>query len=148
MIAVAVAALLTALAPAAAGAPSDAAAAWVGQQAIPSDALAKDAAARAAWHAATPRRYARTPWVYDFHGPSSPTRIMTENGRAFAVGSVCKPHDCGDNILAFVLAPGGAHAAGAILHRDDAGKTAESYFGNPTPLEREWLRAKLREGRN
>jgi hypothetical protein len=139
------AAVLAAHAPATAGAPTNRSAVWADKHNIPNDALKQDAAA---WDAVTPRKYARTSWVHDFLGPSSATRIMTENGRAFAVGSVCKPHDCGDNIVAFVLEPGGAHAAGAVLLMDGDRKLAEEYFGNPTPLEHQWLRAKLWEGRN
>jgi hypothetical protein len=72
---------------------------------------------------------------------------MTENGHAFAVGSVCKPHDCGDNIAAFLVEQDGAHAAGGVLLMDGDRERAETYFGNPAPLEHEWLRAKLWEGK-
>jgi hypothetical protein len=37
----------------------------------PSSALAKDAAARAAWHAVTPKTYAKIAWIYSLDGTSS-----------------------------------------------------------------------------
>jgi hypothetical protein len=143
-----VAAVLAALAPVAAGGTANWAAVWADKHNTPYDALKQDAAARAAWQAATPRKYARTAWVHDFMGPSSPTQLMTENGQAIAVGSVCKPHDCGNNTVAFVVAPGGAHAAGAILLMDGDRKLSETYFGNSTPQERKWLHATLWKGKN
>jgi len=114
----------------------------------PTLALEKDAAAGVSWHEVVPLRFRRVSWIYDLFGNSSQTKIVAENGRVYALGSVCKPHDCNDNEAAFLIEPGGGHAAGAILLLKNNKLVMVSYFGNATPLEHEWLRELLIAGRN
>jgi hypothetical protein len=57
-------------------------------------------------------------WVKDyaktFNGPSSPSKAVTVGGQAYTLGWVCKAHDCGDNQLNVLFAPGGAQAWGLL----------------------------------
>jgi hypothetical protein len=114
----------------------------------PTIALEKDAAAGASWHEIVPLRFRRVGWIYDLSGNSSQTKIVAESGRVYALGSVCKPHDCNDNQVAFLIEPGGGNAVGVILLLKDNKPVMVSYFGNQTPLEHEWLRELLIVGRN
>jgi Inhibitor of vertebrate lysozyme (Ivy) len=132
----------------AADAPTNWAAVWTNRMSAVSDNLKRDTAARAAWRKIVPPKYARTSWVYDLMGPGSETKIMTENGQQFAVGSVCKPHDCGNNTVAFLLEPTGSRAAGGILLLNGDKKLLETYFGGPTTTEQAWLHAELWAGKS
>jgi Inhibitor of vertebrate lysozyme (Ivy) len=108
----------------------------------PSVVLRKDVTARAAWHKVVPRKYAKVKWVYDLEGTFNPPKLMSENGTVYAVGGACKPHDCGNNNVYYVIEPGGHHAYGAILLIRNNVPTYE-YFGKADPLQHEWLREEI-----
>ena len=49
------------------------------------------------------KNYAKT-----FDGPSSPSKDVPIQGKVYTLGWVCKAHDCGDNQLHVLFAPGAA----------------------------------------
>jgi hypothetical protein len=49
------------------------------------------------------KNYAKT-----FDGPSSPSKGVPIQGKVYTLGWVCKAHDCGDNQLHVLFAPGAA----------------------------------------
>lgn len=54
--------------------------------------------------------YART-----FDGPSSPAKDISVGAETYTLGWVCKAHDCGDNQLYVLFAPGGSRAWGLLV---------------------------------
>lgn len=70
--------------------------------------------AMAAWRAVTPAAYRKIAWIARLEGTAMPMRRVVLDGRATFVGSVCKPHDCGGNSVAFALAADGSSAAGMV----------------------------------
>lgn len=97
----------------------------------------------AAWKAATPAAYRGVGWIANFSGVGlGPVESHRIEGREWLVGSVCKPHDCGDNAVAFALAADGAAAYGllrAVTPRADF-----VTFGAPPPALRALLMQRLK----
>jgi Inhibitor of vertebrate lysozyme (Ivy) len=56
------------------------------------------------------KQYAKT-----FDGPSSPSTEVTVGDEQYALGWVCKAHDCGDNQLYVLFSPGGKKAWGLLM---------------------------------
>ncbi len=112
----------------------------------PSVALDKDKGAHASWRKIVPEIYQQTSWISELFGNAGETKIVSESGHIYALGSVCKPHDCYNNGVAFLIEPGGGHAAGALLLIRPDNTASEIYFGDATPLEHEWLRERLLAG--
>ena len=97
------------LIPALAGAPAFAA------QPYPFDLPKMAPIAMAAWKKAVPAAFRRVGWIGDFAGVGlGPVESHRIGGLEFLVGSVCKPHDCADNKVAFALAADGSAAYGLL----------------------------------
>lgn len=60
-------------------------------------------------------------------GVSAPSKAITVHGRTFDIGSVCKRHDCGDNLFYVTFSASGNRAWGLLLK---AG-AEPSLFGEP-----------------
>jgi len=113
----------------------------------PQDVLARFPPPRLAWRAVVPRAYRHQAWVHDLAGTASAMRFVNA-GRPFVSGSVCRPHDCGDHALAYLIAIDGSRAVGAMLLPKTAdGARRELYFGAPSPQERALLATELYRGR-
>jgi hypothetical protein len=54
-------------------------------------------------------------YAKSFDGPSNPSKNVTVGGKAYTLGWVCKAHDCGDNQLHVLFAPGAAQAWGLLV---------------------------------
>ncbi len=70
-----------------------------------------------------------------------PVTYSTIDGARYELFSSCKPHDCANDQLEIMFAPGGAKAWGAYLQN---GKTI-SYLGAPAPAQQESLKAALQQ---
>jgi hypothetical protein len=67
------------------------------------------------------KNYAKT-----FDGPSSPSKDVPIQGKVYTLGWVCKAHDCGDNQLHVLFAPGAAQAWGLLTLSGQ-----QKWLGNP-----------------
>jgi hypothetical protein len=73
------------------------------------------------------------PWVKTFtktfNGTSAPATTISVGGEPYLLGWVCKPHDCGDNQLYVLFAPGARQAWGLLISAGDK----RSWLGRPDP---------------
>jgi Inhibitor of vertebrate lysozyme (Ivy) len=83
---------------------------------------------------AIPERLKSVPWVYALKGNDGPLKDIDVRGRPSLYGSVCKPHDCADNRIAFVIAADGSRAVAIILEDGKAIK-----IGGPSVEEISFL---------
>lgn len=67
-----------------------------------------------AWRAVAPTKFKTVAWVWNFSGTAGPLEERKIAGKAFLLGWVCKPHDCGDNKMTFLLAKDGSAAYGLV----------------------------------
>lgn len=74
-------------------------------------------------------------------GPATPGKTMKLGGASYQMNSVCKTHDCGDNIFYVLYAPNGSKAWGLLLKN---GKN-ERFFGKPDQEKRNALRTAAKE---
>jgi inhibitor of lysozyme (Ivy) len=58
-------------------------------------------------------------YATDFNGPTSPSSEVPVGGEMHTLAWVCKAHDCGDNQLYVLFAPGGAQAWGYLITGGD-----------------------------
>ena len=68
-------------------------------------------------------------YAKDFNGPSSPSTEVSVGGEPYMLAWVCKAHDCGDNQLYVLFAPGGRQAWGLLISAGDN----RAWLGNPDP---------------
>jgi hypothetical protein len=61
-----------------------------------------------------------------FDGPSGPSKSVPLQGKVYTLGWVCKAHDCGDNQLHVLFAPGAAQAWGLLTTSGQ-----QKWLGNP-----------------
>ena len=74
----------------------------------------KHPALLSAWRAVTPTKFKTVAWVWNFSGTAGPLEARQIGGKPFLLGWVCKPHDCGDNKMTFLLAKDGSAAYGLV----------------------------------
>lgn len=107
--------------------------------------LLKQAPYRAAWTEmlkgeAVPgwvASYAKT-----FNGPASPVTAVTVGGESDTLAWVCKTHDCRDNQLHVLFAPGGSRAW-ALLSED----SQQRFLGHPTESVQAVLKQAMQQKR-
>ncbi len=88
--------------------------------------------AMAAWRKAVPAAFRRVGWIGDFAGVGlGPVESHRIGGLEFLVGSVCKPHDCADNQVAFAIAADGSAAYGLLRARTP--RADNVVIGGPPP---------------
>jgi hypothetical protein len=58
-------------------------------------------------------------YASDFNGPTSPSSEVPIRDEVYTLTWVCKAHDCGDNQLYVLFAPGGAQAWGYLITGGD-----------------------------
>jgi hypothetical protein len=67
-------------------------------------------------------------YAKDFNGPTTPSKDVAVGGEPYTLAWVCKAHDCGDNQLYVLFAPGARAAWGLLI---STGKRA--WLGRPDP---------------
>ena len=80
----------------------------------PFDVAKKYPARLRAWQTLVPSDFRREPWIFRLDGAAGPMDTVSVHGRVFLYGSVCKPHDCAGNFVAFLLAKDGGEAFGEL----------------------------------
>ncbi|GBQ26622.1 lysozyme inhibitor [Gluconacetobacter azotocaptans] len=71
-------------------------------------------------------------WIRRGHATSTPSTQVTMDGKTYTIGHLCKPHDCANNQLDIVFAPGGASAWGLLHTRaDEQQPFLQSWLGAP-----------------
>jgi|GEM_PF-2499296 len=115
----------------------------------PEQVLAASAQARRVWHAAVPRDLRRQAWLYGLHGTAGEVSVVTIGNRRYLTGNVCKPHDCGPHMAAWLIALDHSRAAGALDLNPDRSHGPRHFrvFGQPNAAEQEQLLASLYGGR-
>ena len=93
-----------------------------------------------------PARFHATDWIYKLEGVQGQVTNVSvgppTGGAWYLYGSVCKPHDCGENNFSFLVEQYGSRAVGLLVSRSEApGKTIA--LGSPTGIELTLLRAKI-----
>jgi hypothetical protein len=88
--------------------------------------------AMAAWRKAVPAAFQKVGWIGDFAGVGlGPVESHRIDRVEFLIGSVCKPHDCADNRLAFAIAVDGSAAYGLLRARTP--RADNVVIGGPAP---------------
>jgi len=71
-------------------------------------------------------------WVVSGKGTSTPVEYFTQNGKTYALGHMCKPHDCAAQQLELVLATDHSGSWGLLsIKANNALK--QTVLGSPTP---------------
>jgi len=116
--------------------------AWADTSSSPAEVLARYPRAARVWHAAVPAPYRRARWLYQLDGTHSDVQFVNSAGREYAIGSVCKPHDCGNGAV-FMIALDQRRAVGGVTTHPARGPSGERFFGAPSADERailtQWL---------
>jgi hypothetical protein len=81
-----------------------------------------------------PPSLAQVEWIWDMRGVTRKIELANIGGALFATGMVCKPHDCFDNQILFLIADDGSRSFALVKQ---SGR-AQSY-GGPGPAERAYL---------
>jgi len=84
-----------------------------------------------------PAELRRTAWFGRLDGTGMPVERVTVDSKVYFAGSVCKPHDCADNYLAFLITADGSRAIAMVKARETGGQIVE--LGNLTLAERQLL---------
>jgi hypothetical protein len=96
-----------------------------------------------AWRRILPVPLHAEPWIFRLEGTASPYTTVTVNGRRHLYGWFCKPHECGTNRVAFLMAEDGSRATGLYVLGSEP-NARQVFLGNPTPEEIVLLRAMAR----
>lgn len=83
------------------------------------------------WSAIVPPAYGRHAWIKKLEGTTFPVESAQVGGKAFYLGAVCKPHDCGGNSVVFLIATDDSRAYGLLSSQTLS--VAEAPFGKPDP---------------
>ena len=94
-------------------------------------------AMREAYLKILPARLKRTAWFGRFDGTGMPVEQVTVDRKLYFAGEICKPHDCADNYLTFLIAADGLRAVAMVKARETSGQIVE--LGNPTTAERQFM---------
>jgi hypothetical protein len=79
----------------------------------------------------------RLGWADRFDGTGSPVEPVELAGKQYLYSTICKPHDCADNFIAFLVEVDGSRAVILAKARETQGEIIE--LGHPSPAEREYL---------
>lgn len=103
---------------------------WAAGEVYPADMPKKFPKSFAAYQKIIPITWRRTAWAYRLEGVAEPVRTIDFSGRKFVLGHVCKPHDCADNQLTFLVAVDGT-AAFAQANSLDLTQAKDVVLGKP-----------------
>ncbi len=96
--------------------------------------------AAASWKANLPLDFQDLAWAANLEGVGSPLRTVTLNRRQVLFGSLCEPHNCGNNRVGFVLTPDQRRVVGFVQITDDrSGAVSLTAVGSPTREEQACL---------
>lgn len=95
-----------------------------------------------AWHKILPDALRLQDWIYELTGTASPYTTVSLRSIRYLYGWFCKPHDCGANSIAFLMAENGSRAIGLYV-RGVKSNAQEIPLGDPSVEELELLRAKI-----
>jgi Inhibitor of vertebrate lysozyme (Ivy) len=84
-----------------------------------------------------PARLKRTAWFGRFDGTGMPVERVVVDSKVYFAGGICKPHECADNYLTFLIAADGSRAVAMVKATETGGRVAE--LGNPTTAERQFM---------
>jgi hypothetical protein len=84
-----------------------------------------------------PARLKRTAWSGRFDGTGMPVERVVVNSKVYFTGGICKPHECADNFLSFLIEADGSRAVAMVKMRETGGQVVE--LGNPTTAERQFM---------
>ena len=73
-------------------------------------------------------------WLQNKSGPASPARNYVTDGKPQFGGSLCKPHDCGENQFYYLFTQDGSRAVGLLIKAN-----TQRWFGNPSAAEKSTL---------
>ena len=79
----------------------------------------------------------RTPWFGRIDGTGMPVEQVAVDSEVYFAGAICKPHDCADNYLTFLVAADGSRAVAMVKARETGGQIVE--LGHPTTAERQLM---------
>jgi hypothetical protein len=84
-----------------------------------------------------PVRLKRTAWFGRFDGTGMPVERVAVDSKVYFAGGICKPHDCADNYLTFLVATDGSRAVAMVKATETGGQIVE--LGGPTKAERQFM---------
>lgn len=114
----------------------------VADEGYPFDMKKRYGKAFSAYQKIVPAKFKKTKWIYSFDGTAGPMDVVQSGGKKCLIGSVCQPHDCGDNQVAFLLAADGSSAVGLLRSRNlTQGK--DILFGKPDAAQLTLLQQRL-----
>jgi len=117
--------------------------AWA-DEGYPFDMKKKYPKAFAAFQKIVPAKFKKNAWVYSLSGTAGPMSATQCGGKKCLTGSVCQPHDCGGNQLAFVIAEDGSSATG-LLRSTNLTQDKDVLFGKPNAAQLALLKKELGE---
>ena len=90
----------------------------------------------ATWTSNLPADFHDLVWASELEGVGSPIRTITLAGRPYLFGSVCEPHNCGNNHVGFLMRPDQSRVAGFVQVTDDrSGAASLTPVGDPSREE-------------
>jgi hypothetical protein len=92
-------------------------------------------AALRALQQALPASVKSVSWIYQLRGVAGLMVSATIGGERYLGGSVCQPHDCADNKIAYLVTRDGKRTTAAIRSANVRG-ASNLVIGNPTRDER------------
>ena len=84
-----------------------------------------------------PARLKLTAWFGRFDGTGMPVERVTVGSKVYFAGGICKPHECADNYLTFLIEADGSRAVAMVKATETGGQIIE--LGNPTTAERQFM---------
>ncbi len=84
-----------------------------------------------------PARLKRTAWFGRFDGTGMPVERVAVDGKVYFAGGICKPHECADNYLTFLIEVDGSRAVAMVKATETGGQMME--LGNPTTAEQQFM---------
>jgi Inhibitor of vertebrate lysozyme (Ivy) len=84
-----------------------------------------------------PVRLKRTAWFGRFDGTGIPVEQVVVDSKVYFAGGICKPHECADNYLTFLIAADGSRAVAMVKATETGGQIVE--LGSPTTAEQQFM---------
>lgn len=100
----------------------------------PFDLKTRHPKALAAYKKIVPAKYRKMAWIASLDGTAGPMNPVKDAGKKCLAGSVCWPHNCGGNQVAFLVAEDGSVAV-ALLRSTDLTGGKDVWFGKPTQAQ-------------
>jgi hypothetical protein len=96
----------------------------------PQDMIKKYPKTISAYKKLMPQKWAKIDWVYSLNGVAGIVHPITIEGKKFFWGHVCKPHDCADNGVSYLLSADGSTGY-ALVNSIELTQGKELVLGNP-----------------